>query len=74
MKVEELGELAKKVVVSVEHGWLCFRTVEQKLLLGLEASDPRVARGVKLEELADELEAGFEEVRRRKEMSEGAGR
>ena len=67
MDAKELGELAKKVVVSVEHGWLCFRTVEQDILLGLKPTDSRASKGVKLEELAAELEEGFEEVRRGKE-------
>ena len=70
MDAKELGELAKKVVVSVEHRWLCFRTVEQKLLLSLRLDDPRVTRGLKLEEVADEMEAGFETLRK----EEAAGR
>lgn len=64
MDAKEIGELAKKVVISVEHGWLCFRTVEQKLLLALESTDSRVLKGMKLEEVAAELEEGFEEIRR----------
>ena len=69
MDAKELGKLVKKVVISVEHGWLCFRNADQWLLLTLKTDDPRVMKGLKLEDVADELKAGFETVRLEKAAS-----